>query len=97
MLRQCNGNWHCKTCIVSIINAQDNQSIVDSDANLNGVNTKSPKSKKKYKCGKCQKNMPINLQVINCDTCKKYFHVKCYGTSKQSFLKLKNKNETWKC
>ena len=27
----------------------------------------------------------------------KYFHVKCSGTSKQSFLKLKNKNETWTC
>ena len=96
-IKQRDGNWHCKTCIVSIINAQDDQSIVDNNVNLNVVDNMSPKSKKKCKCGKCQKNMSVNLQVINCDTCKKYFHVKCSGTSKQSFLKLKNKNKTWTC
>ena len=58
-IKQRDGNWHCKTCIVSITNAQDNQSVVDNNVNLNVVNNKSPKSKKKCKCGKCQKNMPI--------------------------------------
>ena len=43
-----------------------------------------------------RKTCLFNLQVFNCDTCKKYFHAKCSDTS-QSFLKLKNKNETWTC
>ena len=44
-----------------------------------------------------QKNMPINLRIINCDTCKIYFHVKCSGTSKELFLQLENDNGKWIC
>ena len=54
-------------------------------------------SRKKSKCGKCHKNMPLHLRIINCDTCKKYFHVKCWGTSKNKFLQLKIDNEKWIC
>ena len=41
--------------------------------------------------------MPINLRIINCDTCKKFFHVKCSGTSKKDFLQLKIDNGKWIC
>ena len=41
--------------------------------------------------------MPENLRVIKCDSCTNFFHVKCAGTTKQSFLKLKSNNEKWIC
>ena len=41
--------------------------------------------------------MHEHLKVINCDTCQKYFHVKCSGTTKNKFLDLKLKNEKWVC
>ena len=55
------------------------------------------KSNAKSKCGKCQKHMREHLKIINCDTCGKYFHVKCSGTSKKVFLNLKGLNESWLC
>ena len=41
--------------------------------------------------------MREHLKIINCDTCGKYFHVKCSGTSKKVFLNLKALNESWLC
>ena len=55
------------------------------------------KSDNKSKCGKCRKNMPGHLKVINCDVCENYYHVKCSGTSKKSFLEQKRLCRTWIC
>ena len=33
------------------------------------------------KCGYCRKNISEHLRIINCDNCRKYFHVKCCGTT----------------
>ena len=100
-IKQRGDTWHCKACtnsgcnveIISPDNVDDNGNI----ANPNAINIQNATIKKKSKCGKCQKNMPPHLQVINCITCRKYFHVKCSGTSKQSFLKLNSNGDFWTC
>ena len=84
-----NDTWHCKSCVAV-------DSFIINEIHLNIVPMQT-KTKKKSKCGKCLKSMHSHLEVINCDTCQKYFHLKCSGITKNIFLELKLKNEKWIC
>ena len=79
-----NNQWNCKVCEETVLNAN------------NLLNTPI-KGCKKAKCGSCRKNIPGHLQNIKCDSCQKYFHVKCSATSKKIFFDLKARNESWDC
>ena len=61
-VKSSNTQWNCKVC--------------EDKSNLIYNKVKSPR--KKAKCGNCRKNIHEHLQTINCDTCKKFFHVKCF-------------------
>ena len=92
-IKQSNNDWHCKKCASNVSNT-DKLSAVNAVRVETSVSLRK-RTTKKIKCSKCKKNMPIYLRVINCDTCKKYFHVKCPCTNKKYFLDLKLKNENW--
>ena len=49
------------------------------------------------KCGDCRKSIPKHLRVINCDTCKQFFHVKCCGVIHKIFNFLKTSDSQWNC
>ena len=48
-------------------------------------------------CGKCKKLLPKNLRVVNCDTCKRFYHVKCCGVTHKEFNLLRSSNSQWHC
>ena len=48
------------------------------------------------KCSKCQK-MAKNLSKINCQICRKTFHLKCCGVSKIDSETIKEKGSHWFC
>ena len=87
-LKEANHVWHCKNC-VQVNTVVNNTETPES--------SKSTKNKKKCKCGKCLKVIRDHLKLINCDTCLKYYHVKCSGTTTNKFLEVKGKNEKWAC
>ena len=41
--------------------------------------------------------MPVHLQIIKCNTCKKFLHAKCAGISPKLFLNLKSSYSDWTC
>ena len=49
------------------------------------------------KCGSCSKKLPPNLRVINCSTCKSFFHVKCSDINKKEFLTIIDGGNDWNC
>ena len=51
----------------------------------------------KLLCGKCNVNIPKNLRVIKCNSCNKYFHVKCCNVNHNSYNKLIQNNMFWDC
>ena len=73
--------WLCKHCV------RINSAATEKDE-LNSIEKKS-KSQKKCKCGKCKKNLSLQLRVINCDACNNFFHPKCSDMNRKSFLDLK--------
>ena len=48
-------------------------------------------------CGKCNKPLPNYLRVVNCDTCKKFYHVKCCRITHKTFNTIKRSNDRWHC
>ena len=47
-------------------------------------------------CSHCTKLLPKNLMVVNCETFKNFYHVKCCGVT-QSINPLKNANLQCRC
>ena len=94
-VKQSNNDWHCKRWTSNVSNTDELSNGNRVDAILSSK--EKTETTKKCKCGKCKKNIPTHLRVINCDKCKAYFHVKCSGTNKNSFLDIKRKNGNWVC
>ncbi len=78
-IKRSNKQWFCNACELTNNNACDRS----NDSNK----VKSPC--KKVKCGGCSKNIPLHLQKIIYNTCKKFYHVKCSGHLQGFFLTLK--------
>ena len=96
IIQETNDQWNCEKWQANVI--QPSVSTLHQNSVNNTSSTKTRiKSNAKSKCGKCQKHMRGHLKIINCDTCGKYFHVNCSGTSKKVFLNLKALNESWLC
>ena len=51
----------------------------------------------KVECGQCKKSLPKNLQVISCNVCKSFYHVKCCGITQKNYASLKSENIQWHC
>ena len=99
-IKSSNSQWHCQTCLTSVLNINSPLNVTcdtENNANVPNSNKKSKVSRKKEKCGHCCKNMPEHIKVINCDTCNKFFHVKCCGITQRNFRDLKSRNESWYC
>ena len=47
-------------------------------------------------CGECNKFIPARIRIIKCDTCNKFFHVKCCGINHKTFHSIKQSND-WHC
>ena len=60
-------------------------------ANVNNLNHK------KVKCSICNKNILKRFQLISCDTCGKYFDLKCSRVTKDVFTRLTERAENWDC
>ena len=100
---QTNEQWYCTNCT--------NCNLISTDSNvLHNVNlsehsivkpvhthVNTQLSTRNTKCGKCEKNMPDYLKIVNCGTCKNFFHIKCSGTSKRVFLRKQELGEPWVC
>ena len=48
-------------------------------------------------CGKCNKFIPSRTRIINCESCKKFFHVKCCDVNHKTFNSFIQTNEQWHC
>ena len=55
---------------------------IRNDQNLNTPNNL------KFPCGICNKNVLTNQKVIQCDSCDLWCHIKCDGTSIETYNKL---------
>ena len=53
----------------------------------------------KWACSICNKNVTETMKGIRCDTCKKWCHIKCDGTSAVEYenLVLNENDEKWHC
>ena len=47
----------------------------------------------KYPCGICNKNVTENTNLIICNCCNLWVHVKCTDLDKPSFERLSEQNE----
>ena len=98
-IKQLNNDWNCDKCVKLIPNSDKILTCKHvTGCKLTISNTISnTNSKRKGKCGKCLKIMRDDVKCIGCDVCTKYFHLKCSGSSKNNFLRIKNFNEKWNC
>ena len=48
-------------------------------------------------CGKCNVNIPANLRVIKCNSCQKYYHVKCCDINHKIYNSMVQDNKVWHC
>ena len=53
----------------------------------------------KWPCSICNKNVTESMKSIRCDTCKRWCHIKCDGSSAKEYEKLvmTDSNEEWHC
>ena len=95
-----NDHWHCETCLILVSNTNTQLNVTcptEDDGNTSKSNKKEAVSREKGKCRQCRKFMPEILRVINCDTCNKFYHVKCCRTTQKAFHNLKMRTELWCC
>ena len=67
---------------------------LSTDTELNNQNNL------KWPCSICNKNVTESMKGIRCDTCKKWCHIKCDGTSAkeyESFVFNENDDVKWHC
>lgn len=48
-------------------------------------------------CGLCAKQIPKHLRTISCNSCHRFFHVKCCDTNLKEFKGLKERGDDWNC
>ena len=41
-----------------------------------------------FPCGKCKVNIPKKLRVIKCNSCIRFFHVKCCGVNHNNYKSM---------
>ena len=51
----------------------------------------------KVLCGKCNNNIPKNLRIIKCNSCVKFYHVKCCDINHSGYNSLIQKGQVWLC
>ena len=69
------------------------EAIVDSIKNEYYNNICIPHTKLRYPCGICNKSVMNNQKAIECDSCGKWIHIKCNGTTNEMYEDLKLINE----
>ena len=57
------------------------------------IKTRESSSHIRFPCGICNKSVMNNQKAIECDTCGKWIHIKCNGTSNDKYEELKLLNE----
>ncbi len=51
----------------------------------------------KYPCGTCHKPVKSNQKGILCDSCNKWYHIKCIDMPVDEYFRLGNSDEPWEC
>ena len=69
------------------------EAIVDSIINEHYNNICIPRTNLRYPCGICNKSVMNNQKAIECDSCGKWIHTKCNGTTNEMYEDLKLINE----
>ena len=70
------------------------ESIVESIKNEHYlINNGLTHNNLRYPCGICNKSVMNNQKAIECDSCCKWIHIKCNGTTNEMYEDLKLINE----
>ena len=95
-VKSLNLQWYFNKCNpnLNVPQCENGNSIPISQADLN---MNDHNSRTSNKCGNCKKHMPEHLRIINCDSCKTFYHVKCCRINHKQYNDIKNRNELWHC
>ena len=50
----------------------------------------------KFPCGICSKTVANNHNVLRCDSCDKWVHIKCNFLNKKTYQKLQKDKPPWR-
>ena len=78
-----------------ILNNMTTELVIETIRNDQNLNTPN---NLKFPCGICNKDVLTNQKAIKCDSCDMWCHIKCDGTSIETYNKLMlSEEDSWHC